>query len=370
VADANFASAQAGTRQKGRSLFFEGAGKGIVIPDLSIDFSGEVNLFGADPLTAQAAYTIKKSAGGPDVDTGRIVPGLSGISINASLEAKGDFSYKSRNATCTLDGTIREGTLRIPGKRISLEGINGGLRFPNLLALKSAPSQGFTVTKASLGEIFLQDISLNYQVESLQSLFIEKGTFRWCEGTVYSQPTRIAPGANEYDVTLYCDQLKLAKLLEQFGAAYAKGDGTLSGRIPLSLKKGTLRIDEGFLFSIPGEGGTIQIKDTDKLSLAIPAGVPEFAQIEIAREALKDFNYDWLKLRLVSEGDDLLLKGQVYGKPASALPFVYKKDVGGFVRIESGKEGGSLFQGIQLDVNFRVPMDALLKYGRKLGEML
>jgi hypothetical protein len=357
----NLASAQATVRQKGMGLFFEGTGKGICMPDLNIGFSGEAGFSGTDGLTAKATYTIKKPGGGPDVDTGRIVKEGAGIVVNGSVEATGDFSFDARGAICTLDSKVRGGMLRIAEKTISLEGIDAGLRFPNVLALKSAPSQRLTVTKASVGEMSLQDVSLDYQVESVESLLIEKCTFRWCDGKVYTQATRIVPGGDEYEVMLYCDQLKLSKLFEQCGAAYMKGEGTLSGRIPLTVKNGTPRIDDGFLFSVPGEGGTIQIKDTDKLSLAIPRDVPQFAQIEIAREALKDFNYDWVKLRLLSEGEDLLLKAQLYGKPASALPFVYQKDLGGFARIESG-EGGSHFQGIQLDVNFRLPLDALVKY--------
>lgn len=361
VAGTSLASAQARIRQEGMGLSFQGTGKGLFLPDLNIDFSGGATFSGKGGLSAKAAYTIKKPGGGPEVDVGRIVPDLAGIALNASAEATGEFSYDDRGPACTVAAQIKDGSLRLAEKNISLEGIAAGLCFPNLLTMKSAPSQQLTVRKASFGDISLQDVSLDFQVESVESLLIEKCAFQWCEGKVYTQATRIVPGGNDYEVMLYCDRLKLSRLLEQLGAAYMKGEGTLSGRIPLAVKKGALRIDDGFLFSVPGEGGTIQIKDTDKLSLAIPRDAPQFLQMEIAREALKDFDYDWVKVRLASEGPDLLLKAQLYGKPASALPFVYKEDVGGFVRIEAG-EGGSHFQGIKLDVNFRFPLNALLQY--------
>jgi hypothetical protein len=83
--------------------------------------------------------------------------------------------------------------------------------------------------------------------------------------------------------------------------------------------------------------------------------------MELAREALKDYDYAWAKLNLTSEGENLLLQMQMDGKPAKTLPFVYSKDVGGFVRVDVESEG-SRFQGIRLDVNFNLPLNKLLRY--------
>ena len=84
-------------------------------------------------------------------------------------------------------------------------------------------------------------------------------------------------------------------------------------------------------------------------------------QMELAREALKDYDYSWAKLNITSEGEDLLLQMQMDGKPAKMLPFVYRKDIGGFVKVEAASKG-SKFQGIRLDVNFRLPLNKLLQY--------
>ncbi len=56
------------------------------------------------------------------------------------------------------------------------------------------------------------------------------------------------------------------------------------------------------------------------------------------------------------------------GKPAKLLPFVYRKDIGGFIKVEAGSKG-SKFQGIRLDVNFRLPLNKLLQY-KDLIEMI
>ena len=71
---------------------------------------------------------------------------------------------------------------------------------------------------------------------------------------------------------------------------------------------------------------------------------------------------------LNTEGENLLLQMQMDGKPAKTLPFIYSKDVGGFIRVEAEGEG-SRFQGIRLDVNFRLPLNKLLQY-RDLIKMI
>jgi hypothetical protein len=52
---------------------------------------------------------------------------------------------------------------------------------------------------------------------------------------------------------------------------------------------------------------------------------------------------------------------QFDGKPNLPLPFVYKKELGGFARVTAGSPG-SHFQGISLDINLRLPLNQILRY--------
>jgi hypothetical protein len=150
-------------------------------------------------------------------------------------------------------------------------------------------------------------------------------------------------------------------ILEQFGAVNADGQGTVSGRLPIRIHNDKIHFKDGFLFSTPGEGGTIRLTGTETITAGIPTNTPQYAQIELAREALKDYDYDWAKLNLMTQGENVLLRLQFDGKPARPLPFVYKKEIGGFVKVEADSKG-SVFQGISLDVNFKVPLDKILHY--------
>lgn len=135
----------------------------------------------------------------------------------------------------------------------------------------------------------------------------------------------------------------------------------MNGKLPLRYREGLVYFDDGFLFSTPGEGGKIRIADSELLTAGVPADSPEYLQMALASEALKDYDYSWAKLDLNTQEDDLLLRLQLDGRPGRPLPFVYRKETGTFVKVDADIKG-SRFQGIRLDVNFRLPLNQLLAY--------
>jgi hypothetical protein len=277
------------------------------------------------------------------------------------LQAKGDLILNTGGFSGRARADFANGNLSLDKNKLALEGIRMTLDFPELPKIRSAAGQQVHFNKISIGDIVAENGKIDFQIESPRSFLIEKTHFIWCDGNVDTQSIRISPGVEDYRITFYCDRLNLAKVLEQFGAATADGEGTVNGRIPLHYMNGNIRFDDGFLFSTPGNGGKIHLKGTDILTAGIPPNTPQYVQMELAREALKDYDYSWAKLNIASEGEELLLQMQMDGKPAKMLPFVYRKDIGGFVKVEAESKG-SKFQGIRLDVNFRLPLNKMLQY--------
>jgi hypothetical protein len=234
--------------------------------------------------------------------------------------------------------------------------------------MRSAPGQKLKFARASLGEMKIENGEIDFQIESTRSVLVEKSHFIWCDGKVDAPAIRFTSGIEDYNLILYCDRLDLAKVLQQFGAARVSAEGQLNGRIPLRYQNGRLSFADGFLFTTPGESGKIRMADTEILTAGIPPDNPQYVQMELARKALEDYDYTWAKLNLTTEGEDLLLKMQLDGKPAKSLPFVYQKDLGGFAKVEADVQG-STFQGIRLDVNFRLPLNKIMQY-KELIQMI
>ena len=340
---------------------FEGWHQSALLPRMKLGFRGESRLFHPGPFGTSIRFDLSHPSGTPDVKLEKIFPEMAGVRLNGNLQLNGSLTINSRGFSGKVKADFANGSISLDKKKLALEGVSMSLDFPELPSIRSAPGQQLNFAKISLGDIIAENGKIDFQIESTRSMLIEKVHFKWCNGNVETQPIRLSSDIEDYRLTLYCDRLNLAEVLEQFGAAKAEGKGTVSGRIPLQYAKSKIRFDDGFLFSTPGEGGKIYLSGTDILTAGIPPNTPQFIQMELAAAALKDYDYAWAKLNMTSEGDELLLQMQMDGKPAKTLPFAYRKDIGGFVKLDANSKG-SKFQGIRLDVNFRLPLNKMLQY--------
>jgi hypothetical protein len=347
--------------QTSSGFAFEGWHQSALLPRIKLGFSGESRLFPPGPFETSIRFDLSHPGGTPDVQLEKIFPEAAGVRLNGNLKLKSSLTINSRGLSGKVKANFTDGRISLDKTKLALEGVRMSLDFPELPSIRSAPGQQLNFSKISLGDIVAENGKVDFQIESTRSMLIEKIHFRWCSGKVETQPIRISPDVEDYRLTLYCDRLNLAQVLEQFGAANAEGKGTVSGRIPLQYIKSKIQFDDGFLFSTPGEGGKIYLSGTDILTAGIPPDTPQFIQMELAAAALKDYDYEWAKLNLTSEGDELLLQMQMDGKPAKTLPFAYRKEIGGFVKVDANSKG-SKFQGIRLDVNFRLPLNKMLQY--------
>jgi len=355
-------------RQTAAGFAFEGRHQNVLLPGLKLNFSGESRLFTGAPAGARVRVQLTRPADAPEIELGKFFPEAKEFRINGKVDIDGDFAMDGRGFSGKLQTDFNDGRLSSTQNKLALEGIRMSLNFPDLPQIRSAPGQEFHFSKFSLGDLVAEKGSVDFQIESTRSFLIEKMRFLWCDGNVETQAMRLSPAIEDYRITFYCDRLNLAKVLEQFGAASAEGRGTVNGRIPLHYANGKISFDDGFLFSTPGDGGKIRLTGTDILTAGVPPDTPQFVQMELASEALKDYDYTWAKLNITSQGEELLLQMQVDGKPAKTLPFVYRKDVGGFLKVEADAKG-STFQGIRLDVNFRLPLNKLLQYKNLINLM-
>lgn len=265
---------------------------------------------------------------------------------------------------------ITDGSVNLPELGLTAKGINTRIDFNDLLVPETVPGQTVTIHSIELKKIRISDAKIQFSLEDAKTLLIENIRFKWCNGLISTESLRFPQEKNEYLLTLFCDRLELTELLKQMGIFHAEGDGTLNGRIPIIYTDGKIAFINGFLFSTPGSKGKIVIQNTDRIIAGIPMDSPKFSQLDVAREALKDFNYEWVKLTLNTQGDHTLaLNLELNGKPAGLLPFEYKKEFGGFVRVDASSPG-SHFQGIKLDVNLKLPFNEVIKFGNQLNAIL
>jgi hypothetical protein len=295
-------------------------------------------------------------------------PDVDGIIVDGRFNVNGDFYKLGPKMTSSVHISTRNVNISMQEPEFTVNNVQVDFTLADLFEFRSLPHQHIQFDTATIGNIKLNDGSIYFHMQSLDRFFIEKTSFKWCGGNVDTSAIILSIPIENIGLTFYCDRLKLAEVLEQLGGFKGEGEGTVNGRIPIRYDNGIIRFNEGFLYSTPGDGGTIRLTGTDILMAGIPAGTPQFSQIDLAREALKDYRYDWAKLDINTELENLNLQLKLDGKPVGVLPFEYRQDFGGFVRVDADSPG-SKFQGIRLDVNFNLPLDQVLQYGKGLQDI-
>ena len=295
---------------------------------------------------------------------GRIDPALNNTYLVGVLGLDGALIIDAEGLRGDMSINLQNGRLENSEKKYEVDNIAFALQLPFLPDLRSNPAQAILFDKASFGDLVFEKGKIIWQLESKNTIFIEEGVVRWSGGRVFTNAVRFSPDRTEFVVTIFCDRLILAEILRQFGITNAEGEGTVSGRLPLLVGINTIGFEDGFLYSSPGQGGSVKVAAFDLLSAGIPKNTPQFAQVDFAAEALRNFKYNWVKLILNSEGEDLVMQMQMDGKPLQSLPFNYDSQTGLLQRIEDSSKG--IDQPIRLDVNFRFPLNRFLGYSDKL----
>ena len=339
------------------------------IPGLTLDFSGQAGLDAGNNLFANGQIATNHVSITQDT-AGRFISGMSlDDTLEAGLAAGARFSYTNQRLDSSANIQLDNGFLNLAESGFSASGISADIHFNDLTIPSTLPGQHINIDTFNAGQFKFNNGKIRFSLENGKTIHIENLKFNWCNGIVSTEAFRLPADDNAVELTLYCDRLKMADLFGQLGAFDAQGGGTLNGRIPVKMKNGQISFDNGFLFSTPGQGGQILISNLDRMLVGIPENRPEFSQLDLAGEALKNYEYRWVKLKLNTHGDTLAVNMQLDGKPALTLPFKYDRNLNSFIRV-SAQNPGSNFQGIKLDVNLTLPFNQVVHFGNDLKRII
>lgn len=290
------------------------------------------------------------------------VPGLGRATATGIVSLGGAAKIENGRLTTGVQLLLEEGALDWPEQKLKAEGVRINLRLNDLPDWNTPGGQTFRIGKLRCGNLDFSNLSVRFNLASKEQADIERAAVDWCGGTIMLHSLRFNPSDFDrlsIDTELYCENLSLAGLVTQLGLCKATGDGVLFGKIPVkwSARRG-VSFEPSYLYSRPGGSSMIRLADPEKLAGGMADAALRQTQLDFALEALRDFTYDWARIYLTPEGDDLRLSLEFDGKPNGPLPFAYDERSGQLRRDPAAR---AVFEGIQLNVNTHLPLNRLLR---------
>ena len=225
----NVGSLQSSIKQEGLGLSWAAKHYNNLFPGLEATLNGE---FYVDHKgnNGELEFRVHEYRTHGTIRLNQYFPLSMDLMFSGSIEAMTNVKLNQGKQSGDARIIVRNGSFYDNDKQFLIEGFETDLFLSDIFQYQSNSQQYLGFTTANFGSLGITNGHIEYQVESRNSVFIEKSSFSWCNGSLNSEAFRINPGVEDYNVVLYCDRLKLAMVLEQFGIGEASGEGTVSGK--------------------------------------------------------------------------------------------------------------------------------------------
>ena len=312
-------------------------------------------VLGPAGVETECGLTIPDQNADLSKDLAKFFPQFEEISCTGKLGGSAVYKLLPKTTTGHAEFHIADADLFIPEQKLEVRGIGLGFEIPEIAILKSAPGQTLSFQSVKYNMIETGAGRATFRMEAPDTWQVENAVLDWCGGHIRLGGITYRAGQTTTEAVLYCDRLELPLFLTQIGLGQISGSGSINGTIPVVLVQKTdafgkskidnIYFEDAFLFSTPGEDGVIK-GEIDEALMDAGSGI----EMELSKDALKDFSYSWVRMRMLSTGPDkenLKLELQLDGHPNRALYYAFDENTASFVKSPTP----CIFQGIRLDTN-------------------
>ncbi|MCP4148574.1 MAG: hypothetical protein GY757_12580, partial [bacterium] len=318
-------------------------------------------------LDFSVGFSIPQPRESVSLEMEKLNPMFEGMKLAGRFSGSGKISSNSADESGMLTSnaffSLKDGSLvmaqpgAVTGDELSIDGLNVQVKIDDLFEFTSEKNQLLTFKNLSALGFPVTDGRVTFELEGPGSFFVESGEFSCLNGRIITAALRYNMGTGDIKTILYCDRLdfdRVMNILMEKEVAY--GNAELNGIIPINLSRGIPLIKKGYLYSTPGIKGNIKFTDSSVIS----------GGVLLVEEAVKDFNYNWIKVKMNSKKDRLNVTVFIEGAPAGKLPLKLDTKTNDLVRDPSGKRNVEL-KGLTLELRlWDIDMKSLMSKGSKI----
>lgn len=225
-----------------------------------------------------------------------IIPSLKGVITNivGSAEAEGRIAWRSGKLHSSA--TVQLDDIGLSTVVARIDQVSGSIEFSGLVPPMTAPAQSISVGSINAG-FQLNDGTVGFAINGNGSVQIERAVWPFAGGAILLSSGLIEPGAAEQELVLDVEEVDLSSLFGLLNLDGVSGTGTVSGRVPVTIRDGSPVIT-GAQLTTSGPG---QLAYVGKGTGAIQEG-----QSALLFQALENFQYTGLTLSLDGNAQDRL----------------------------------------------------------------
>jgi hypothetical protein len=274
------------------------------------------------------------------------LPALKGLCLAGTLAVEGDVVLDRQGLRTPCRVRLSDGELTWPQQKLTVKGLEADLRFEDALQARTAPFQALRFTAATVQDVIIDGGQLVFAADGPESFSLLRCELNWCGGQVHTQALQLNPRNLDFDLVLFAENVDFISALNLVKGFKAKGNGVLNGKLPISYHNGRLTYANGYLYSVPGQPGSLRLQSNGWLTSAVPADNPAFGELQQAEKALEDFRLDVFRLEFT---------GQQAGTPGA--------------KINLTGQGNNGKVPVTLDLNLNGPIEEVINVGLRLGGM-
>ena len=241
-------------------------------------------------------YPLRFVTGATEI--GDLSPRLAELVVGASgvVELEGDVEWAGDALIASGTFSARDFGATVFG--IAFAGLDTEMRLTSLVPLATAPEQTVTIARIDLGMPLEQGTAV-FDLDSNGVLAVHRLDFGFAGGRLFAEPFTLDSGSpNDIGFVLRAEDVELSHFLALSRIDGLAGTGVLSGRVPVRLIDGGIRLDEGLLSA-----------ETDGVLRYTPNDLPDFlrgddVRSQMLREVLTNFEYEELSLAVSGESGE------------------------------------------------------------------
>ena len=282
---------------------------------------------------------------------------LKGAESEGTLRAELFLAGNTPASSASIKAYAKDLTIRLPEAGLTLSNINAHCEWKLPQFPQSNAHAEMNIEYIKWSNLSVSNVTVNFQLLHDGEIFIEQVLGEWCGGKLKLFAISITPDALPERIQIYARNLQLDSLLRECGLAGVTAIGRLDGQLPLRIKNKRINIENGLLGTPPGEKGTLRIGSSTTLDQAL--GATRSAELQLAREALRNFNYDWARISIATLEGALNIKAAVHGISSAPLPFM--RDRWGKILNSNSRKDKWLHEPMTLELNFHIPLPVIFE---------